>query len=531
MPTRAPREGFDPASSLVVCGDVRPAAGTRTAEAVCIVDGTVTAIGSIAEVTAAAPQGIRTVHHDGVIAPAFVDSHVHVMWLGRAAGRLRLDDCTSIPQVLDRIRAAASGLPRSSWLLGSAGFDETSLEERRLPTLAELDEAAGGRPMLLDRRGHDGLASSAALHCAGIRDDSPDPVGGHFGRDADGHLTGELVEHGAVAVVSAVVPAPTESQRRGWIRAGLDELVRVGVTCAADPALGIDELAAYRDLYASEDPPVRIVVFPHAPDGSDPEHFRKQVESVGIPEDPDARLSLGPVKLFVDGGGMLGTALRHDPWPGTDSCGVQSTSTDTLERYIAWAAQRRSGLALHTVGPAAVELVLDLLRRPVATGVLPSWAGTGTHLIHAYLEHRAEFAAQAAELGVGVAAQPALSGAAVPSIRNRLGEPAAATLGRLEDWLAHGVVVGGGSDAPGPELSPAAGMALAVGEIGAEAAWRLHTTGAAALLGRAGGCLVPGGPGDLVLLADDPLTAPDDRMTEPDFVRGTVASGRFTTIG
>src|SRR5690606_39080722 len=118
----------------------------------------------------------------------------------------------------------------------------------------------------------------------------------------------------------------------------------------------------------------------------------------------------------------------HDPWPGTDSCGVQSTSTETLESYIAWAAQRRSGLALHTVGPAAVELVLDLLRRPVDAGILPSWAGTGTHLIHAYLEHRVEFAAQAAELGVGVAAQPALGDAALPSIRNRLGEPAAATL-------------------------------------------------------------------------------------------------------
>src|SRR5690606_32673470 len=100
--TRAPREGFDPTSSLVVCGDVRPVAGTGTAEAVCIVDGTVTAVGSIAEVTAVAPEGIRTVHHDGVVAPAFVDSHVHVMWLGRAAGRLRLDDCVSIPQVLDR---------------------------------------------------------------------------------------------------------------------------------------------------------------------------------------------------------------------------------------------------------------------------------------------------------------------------------------------------------------------------------------------------------------------------------------------
>ena len=55
----------------------------------------------------------------------------------------------------------------------------------------------------------------------------------------------------------------------------------------------------------------------------------------------DARLKLGGVKLFLDGGASLGTALMREPYPDERcNCGIQVTPTESF-RQIAWACARQ----------------------------------------------------------------------------------------------------------------------------------------------------------------------------------------------
>jgi len=101
-----------------------------------------------------------------------------------------------------------------------------------------------------------------------------------------------------------------------------------------------------------------------------------------------------------------------------------------------------------------------------------------------------------------------------------------------------GIPLAGASDAPVVPPSPwvglaaararrtAAGATLGAAErLGAGAALRLFTTGAAVALGADRlGTLAPGGPADLVVVEPDPLRAPPDEVADAR-VRLTLVAG------
>lgn len=498
-------------TDLLVAGAVTTQDPARPhAEAVAIAGGRVAAIGDLASVRAQARPGTPVLEVP-YVAPGFVDSHVHLLWAGRRAERLVLDDATGVAEVLERIRGYAAAHPEASWLEADAGFDAP------LPTAAQLEAAAPGVGLVLDRKGHDALVNMTALRRAGIGPDTADPDGGRIERAADGTPTGLLVERPAVALVRAVVPVPGAVIRARWIQAGQRELLRHGITTVVDPAVDAPGLAAYAEAARDRRLRMRIVAMPLA-------GLTGAQTGVLAGADPD-RLRRGPAKVFLDGGGSLGTALLSQPWPGTDGYhGQQACPTEELRAYCAAAAAAGRGVGVHAVGDAAVELVLDVLagidrRHPVA--------GLGFHLIHAYLGPSRAAMARARDLGVGLSAQPALQWQVGAGLADRLGERRAGQANPLRAWLDAGVRVGGGSDGPGPPMSVLAGMWQArtrkvrgrsaplgaAQAVTAAEALDLFTVGAAGIAGGPGtGRLRVGDPGDLVALDVDPLCADADEL-------------------
>ncbi|QSB15898.1 amidohydrolase family protein [Natronosporangium hydrolyticum] len=530
-------------TDLLVIGDVRTMdPRCPRAAGVAIRAGRVVALGDWRQLRRQLPAGTPELAPAGaVVLPGFVDSHIHLMWAGRAASRVALADATGIGEIQARISRYAAAHPGRSWIEADAGFDPPDLAERRLPTATELEAAAPGRPLLLDRKGHDALVNLTGLRYAGITAATPDPPGGRIDRDPQGMPTGLLVEHPAVALVRAVVPAPDLATRVGWIVGGQRELLRHGITTAVDPAVAPADLAAYAQAERTGELAGRTVVMPLGDDQVSDADLRRAVAEAGLAAADPAWLRVGPTKLFLDGGGSLGTALRSVPWPGTDGYhGHQSLRTSTLRAHCAAAAAAGRGVGVHAVGDAAVALTLSVLadvdrRTPVA--------GKGFHVIHAYLGPTAAAMAAARRLAIGVSAHPALQWHVGRDLLTRLGEPAAAAANPLRSWLDAGVLVGGGSDAPGPPVSVLHGMwqartrrvrgrdePLGPGQaVTAEEALALFTTGAGQLAaaGRPGagsGTLYPGGPGDLAILDVDPLT-PEPSALLSGRVVATVVAG------
>lgn len=507
--------GSESSSADVYVGRVFTGTESGWAEAVAVAGGVVRAVGSREQVLAEAPDSSQVREAD-VVLPGFVDSHIHALWLGRAQFRLDLDRAPSVAAMCQAIRERAETAPPGGWILGSAGVAESDLAERRLPSLAELDAAAAGRPLYLDRRGHDALANSAALELAGIGSDTPNPPGGHIDRGPDGKATGLLCERPAAALVEGVIPSPSLDEVCAWISAAHKRLLAVGVTTVADPALSIDEIAAYAEAARRGVLRVRTVVFPLGGDHIDPDALWQQALETGAAEAAPEQLGLGPVKLFLDGAGGLGTALRRDPWPDTGSPGMQVTSSRTLHDYADWAWKRGKGLAVHTVGPRAVELALDAFES--ASSGAP-WPRGRMHLIHAYLEQERSSMQRAARLGIGVSVHPALHHNARSGLQARFGPQADEKIVRVADWLASGALVGGGSDGPGCELDPLVAIRELVPSTGLDAALRFYTGDAAAVIGRDAGKLSPGVRADLLLGS----FGPDGQIARVEAVLGGTA--------
>src|SRR3954471_23710250 len=108
-----------------------------------------------------APDADEVVDLDGaVVAPAFVDAHVHATHTGLAIDGLDLTAATSLGDALYRLAAYAS-THTGSVVIGT-GWDETRWPEQRPPTSTELDrDGAGKRDFLARVDVHPRLAPSA----------------------------------------------------------------------------------------------------------------------------------------------------------------------------------------------------------------------------------------------------------------------------------------------------------------------------------------------------------------------------------
>lgn len=536
--------------NVLITGDIHtltddPQRFPARLEALGVREGVIVSWGTRARVQAEIGARIEEISLPGTVLPGFVDSHVHVAWAGRRAARCDLSGVRSVAEIVDRLAAfARSGRAGDEgWIEADTEFEAIDLAERRLPDRHDLDRACPGRYVMLDRKGHDAIVSSAVLRIAGVDPSTPDPPGGRIERDADGAPTGLLIEHPAADLARILRPETDLETQVRQIEAGQGELLGHGITTAMDPAVTPAELPAWAHAARTGRLTQRAVVMPRGDDEVSPDQITRALADSGVATAAPSRLRAGPTKLFLDGGGSLGTAWRSTPWPGTGGDhGNQSITLATLREHCAAGLGGR-GVGVHAVGDAAIDAVLDVLDDLPHTGELP-YRGTGFHLIHSYLSPTPDALRRAARLGVALSAHPALQWAFGTALIDRLGVDEAAAANPLRDWLAAGVMVGGGSDGPGAPLAPLFGMwqartrmvrgrAQPLGPqqaIDAEQALAMFTTGAAAITGQAGR-LRAGGPADLVALDVDPLTCSDEELAGARVLATVVAGGLVTAAG
>ncbi|MEV6783770.1 amidohydrolase family protein, partial [Streptomyces sp. NPDC051098] len=98
-----------------------------------------------------------------LVTPAFTDAHVHTTATGLALTGLDLSGAATLADALRLVREHSAAHPGAAVLLGH-GWDSARWPERRHPSRAELDEAAGGRPLYLPRIDvHSAVVTTALL--------------------------------------------------------------------------------------------------------------------------------------------------------------------------------------------------------------------------------------------------------------------------------------------------------------------------------------------------------------------------------
>ena len=339
---------------LVVSGNIVTMDPERPrAQAFAVRGGRIAYVGERALAREAAGVAAREVHYEGgAVLPGLINSHNHMLWTGVQRTQADLAGCRSIAELLDALRRYAHAHPAREWIVSGTGWHVEALAERRYPTRQELDTVSSDRPIYLPRVGHAAAANSEALRRARVGRETPDPAGGRIERDAAGEPTGLLLEPPAFNLVGRLVPPLTRDEYREALREVQKAYLAAGICGVIDPGLAPDDMAVYEDLWRAGQLKVRSVVMPLAQTHDDPEQVLAGIRAWGVHTGfGDERLKLGGVKLYVDGGASLGTALMREPYPDEKcQCGIQVTHTETFHRIAELCARTGWSLGVHAVG-------------------------------------------------------------------------------------------------------------------------------------------------------------------------------------
>ncbi len=299
--------------------------------------------------------------------PAFIDPHGHFPDPGFIQ-LFRVDlaapprgDCADMATALDRLRAKAAVTPKGDWVMGVL-FDNTSIAERRMPTREELDSVSTEHPVwVLHASGHNGAANSYTLRTHGVDRDTPDPIGGRFGRDPEtGALTG-LIE-GISAMGEMGDTDFLIDQARFWqgFDACRDEYLAHGVTYAQNAWASADLLSHFASLEAGADPGIDLMLLPTA-------ELEPELTQGGGPVNwPQTRyFTLGPRKLFTDGAFQLQTAFLsapyHKPSDPNAPCGLSYAERKDHMRDVRRLHEMGHQIHCHCNGDAASDMFLDAI--------------------------------------------------------------------------------------------------------------------------------------------------------------------------
>lgn len=447
----------------------------------------------------------------GWLIPGLWDAHVHATQWVRSRGWIDVAGCTGPAQACALIAAVLAERPGDGRLVTAFGFRATAWP--RPGTVAELDAATGGRPVLvISGDAHSGWLNSAALAMLGVPP-----------------REGPLTENDWFALAAHLNALPEAQPTDADVAAALARLSARGLVGVVDVEFSDTFVAWPRRVAAGlRALRVRAGVYPHQLDEVIARGWRTGDPLPG----GEGLATMGPLKIISDGSLGTRTAWCCRPYVGAapgDPCAAGTANYDraTLAGLLARARDAGLGVAVHAIGDRANEVALDVLAE----------VGVPGSIEHAQLLRRADVPRFAA-LGVTASVQPAH----LLDDRDMADDVWADRTDRaflLRSLLDAGATLALGSDAPVAEPDPWLAVAAAVHRSGdGRPAWHPEeslTPREALAASVDGRRIVPGAPGDLVLLGADPLlaagtTAQTAARLRAMPVRATVMAGRLTHL-
>lgn len=208
--------------------------GHSGSDSVAIAGGRIAAHGAFSDLRGLVGPRTHLVKLAGrVVAPGFIDSHLHFLEAAAVASGLSVMRCRTIGDLLADLRVAAGRTPPGNWLR-AFGCDEALIAEKRGPTRAELDQALPKNPVRLRHQTlHASWLNSRAIGLLGLEAaDFAPPTGARLIRDGAGKLTGLVV--GMEEWVGAHLPLVTRAEGESRARVMSRELAAAGVTSFTD---------------------------------------------------------------------------------------------------------------------------------------------------------------------------------------------------------------------------------------------------------------------------------------------------------
>jgi len=347
-----------PADVVLLDGKIITVAPDNSiAQAVAIKQGRILDVGDNARIKQLIGSRTRVVQlHGKTVLPGFIDAHTHIEGIADYHRMLDLHvpPLKNVDEMLQKISERANHTRQGEWIVGAGGWGQP------MPTREQLDSVTRDHPVLVRESAHEIIVNTKALELAQIDKNTPDPVGSKIWKDPiTGEPTGRLSE--MYSRLLTLMPKPSSEIREQSVKDVLQGFARNGVTTIYDfPSP--DGLRIYQDLLTKGELPVRLrcqlilnVAHDRDPDSTFDEAFLRYGIHTGFGND---WLRIGGVKLFLDGESETG--LRYDP-PGQKAkwVGVQKMDQETLNRVVVEAQKNGFQVWIHAVGNRAQDMALD----------------------------------------------------------------------------------------------------------------------------------------------------------------------------
>jgi predicted amidohydrolase YtcJ len=530
------------------------------AEAVAVSDGKIVAVGNNADVMKLIGPKTVVIHANGrMVLPGLMDSHSHPTGAALSEWKEPLPDLRSLKEVFAYIRKKAETTPEGKWIVLRYAFP-TRLDDARFPTKAELDEAAPNHPVMY-HAGPACMVNSMALKVSGVTKDTPNPGNGVIVKDPKtGEPTGLLRSaQSALKGVGGDEETASPSDRRAAVKKLFALYNERGLTSISDRNGSRGDLDLYRDLHKSDELTVRINCARGFSPGGTREQIAKRFDELpGKDKDGgptgvgDDWVRIGPIKIFLDGGMLNGTAYMRQPWPKgpsyqvteDDYRGLLFIKQDQLRMVVEEGVKRRWQMTAHTAGEGAMDELLDAYE--FVDRITPI-KDLRLCITHANFPSKRNLE-RCQKLGVVADIQPAWLYKDGTTLLNVLGKERVRWFQPYKSWLDY-TVIGGGSDhmlrfdsiqSTNP-WDPWLGMAVAIHRttergtvlfpeesLTREQAIRLYTINNGYIIHeeKSKGSLEVGKLGDLILIDRDVLTCPAKDVAETQ-VLVTVVGGKI----
>ena len=496
------------------------------AEALAIKGDKFVAVGSDEAISGLAGPETKVIDLNGLtVIPGMTDNHLH----GAGGGPgVDLSRARSLDEVLSLIADRVAELPPGETVITNADWHEAQLTEQRLPLRRDLDTVSPNHPVVVVRGGHEFILNSAALEKWNISQETPVPDGGRITRYPDGELNGELVDTAKRYV--SLPPRPQFS---------MDELVQrqaneyaklhaVGLTGVRHPGGSIEQYRVRQELQRRGLLTMRVTQLLSVARDGEVAEVAGTVNGWNLePDDGDAMLRIGGIKLGVDGG-FEGGFMREpyaEPWDqGGSFRGLQTVSQQRYNEIVKTLNRLGWRVFTHAVGDAAIDQVLAGYE---AANAEESIVGERWGIEHGFIPQPDHFE-RINELGLYVSAQNHLY-VAGPSLARYWGPERAGWTTPVKAYLDAGVPISGGTDAPVIPYPPAwviyhfvtrdtitGGVMGADQAISREDALRLVTRNHAYLTFEEDvkGTIEPGRYADLVVIDRDIMTVPTQEIED-----------------
>lgn len=483
--------------------------GSRVAQAFAVKDGKFLSVGSTADIQRHTGAGTQVVDLKGrTVIPGLADGHFH----GAGGGPgIDLSKARSLADLFAKVSDAAKSAAPGQILVSNGDWHEAQLSEQRTPTAAELEAAAPGIPVVLVRGGHSYFLNQTALAKWNITTSTPVPPGGAIPKDANGNLTGELVDTARSPVQLPPAPPATLAS----IEKEQAVLNSYGLTSVRVP--GID-VAAYQLLQQMRDSGRSTVRYSVLFRGVSLE----ALASAGIKQgEGDSLVNVWGIKMAVDGGfeGALLTKAYAEPMgQGGTYFGLRTVPQATFNDSVVAFNKAGWRVATHAVGDAAIDQVLEGYEKASAAKDIQK---SGWAIEHAAVT-RPDHLPRMKALNLRMSVQDHLYLVA-PVLKNYIGVDRVSQYSPVKTFLDAGLLVAGGTDSSVIPLNPfwvlyhfvsrdtiTGGIVGANQAISREEALRVVTLNNAKLTDEADikGSIEPKKLADFVVISGDILTIP-----------------------